>query len=157
MSLTNRQNECKLLTAITAPHSEGCGKLMFFTGVCLSLYRGVGRVTPEPLPLPSPRQNGGTPPSSRQDRGTPPSPPQISHTRTGSAAGGMPLAVTQEDFLVTILFQYFKLVTNLYSSPNQNQGRVTSHYIVMMRMHYKSQFRKFIIIITDRIRRMRGR
>ena len=99
------------------PHSERMGKVLF-SQVCVCLFTGCGN--PSSLTGGTPSQDRGYPiqPNGKvvpqsQDGGTPPpqdgwgypSPRRQSSTAsTCYAAGSMPLAFTQEDFLVKILF-----------------------------------------------------
>ena len=99
------------------PASEGWGKVQF-SQVCLFTFRGVGY--PHPFRWGVRKgsttiqgQAGGTP-IPGQDRGYPHprsgrrDPPNWNTTACTYVVGGMPLAFTQEDFLVHILFEIFE-------------------------------------------------
>ena len=90
------------------PAAVGWGKVI--VSVCLSVHTQRGTLAKVDTPPPPPASQGGYPPSHvrypltkvgtpRQGRYTPPPPPRACYT-----AAGMPLAFTQEDFLVQILF-----------------------------------------------------
>ena len=67
-------------------------------------------------------------------RGTPP-PPGIASTCYGYAAGGVPLAFTQEDFLVNVKIADTMLAAVRWLLKNSNSNTITNYYVTCYQ-HY---------------------